>query len=244
MADSRDAEEFSARLDSLQESWECLCPGFYQWFCQKRKHLFVKSVIESARSNVNIQGLFYNNSIESEHYCEKKEQSFQKGGINDVIKTLKCLTERQEDEEVRAIYGSGLYSLSKEFKKFEMNSVRWHSMKEEERRNHVAKFRSYRPILEDYFEKPKASGRTPNERKRDRKPEADLIFDRLKKEKNKEILKEDTKATGLQFSDPDTPRKVTYELHLRSNVHKCHGNCGDRLVLADKDDYLLIKSFG
>ena len=44
--------------------------------------------------------LFYNNSIECQHYLEKKGQSFGKGTKEDVIKTFKSLVEKQQDEEV------------------------------------------------------------------------------------------------------------------------------------------------
>ena len=47
---------------------------------------------------------FIYNSIGCEHYLEKKEQSFRKGTVEDVIKTFKSLEEGQQDEEVRAIY--------------------------------------------------------------------------------------------------------------------------------------------
>ena len=47
---------------------------------------------------------FIYNSTECEHYLQKKEQSFRKGTVENVIKTFKSLEEGQQDEEVRAIY--------------------------------------------------------------------------------------------------------------------------------------------
>ena len=55
---------------------------------------------------------------------KKKEQSFKKGTVEDVIKTFKSLVERQQDEEVRAIYRSGPYRLSDRYKTFEVDSVK------------------------------------------------------------------------------------------------------------------------
>ena len=52
-------------------------------------------------------------------------------------------------------------------------------MTEGDRRKHVERFQSYQPTLEDYFIKPKASGVKPNEQRRKRKPEADMIIDRI-----------------------------------------------------------------
>ena len=57
--------------------------------------------------------------------------------VYDVIKTFKSLVERQKDKEVRAIYRSGPYRLSDRYKKFEVDSVKWHAMDPEARLNHV-----------------------------------------------------------------------------------------------------------
>ena len=60
--------------------------------------------------------------------------------------------ERQQDEEVRAIYRSGPYRLSDCYQKFEVDSVKWHSMDPEARMKHVERFRRYRPTLDDQFD--------------------------------------------------------------------------------------------
>ena len=117
-ADPKDANDLTARLESVRESWENLCPGFHKWFVSKREAIFQNSVIECARKNTNVHGLFYNNSIECQHYLEKKEQSFRKGTVKYVIKTFKSLVQRRQDEEVRAIYRSNPYRLSDRYKKF------------------------------------------------------------------------------------------------------------------------------
>ena len=103
--------------------------------------IFQNSVIECARKNTNVHGLFYNKSIECQDYLEKKEQSFRKGTLEDVIKTFKSLVERPKYEEVRASYRSGPYRLSDRYKKFEVESVKWHSMDPEARMKHVERFR-------------------------------------------------------------------------------------------------------
>ena len=41
LADSTDLEDFHAKLESLQEERDRLCPGFHKWFCEKRKPIFV-----------------------------------------------------------------------------------------------------------------------------------------------------------------------------------------------------------
>ena len=64
LADSTDPNDLHTKLESLQEEWDRLCPGFHKWFCEKRKPIFVQSVIETARSGTAVQGLFYNSNIE------------------------------------------------------------------------------------------------------------------------------------------------------------------------------------
>ena len=51
--------------------------------------------------------------------------------------------EGQQDEEVRAIYRTGLNRLSDCYKKSEVDSVKWPSMDPEVRMKHVARFRRY-----------------------------------------------------------------------------------------------------
>ena len=205
----------------------------------KRKTVFKNSVIECARKNTNVHGLFYNNSIEYQHYQEKKEQSFRKGTVEDVAKTFKSLVKRQQDEEVRAIYISGLYRLSDRYKNLEVGSIKWHSMDPEARMEHIERFR--RPTLDDQFNKPKSSGRKPIDRKQTRKPDFESAFDWLSKNE---------KETGKSFTfhDPNTLEKVSYELFFRSVVprlvNRCKENCGDKLFSVDIEDYLVVKSRG
>ena len=123
LAVSKDTNDLAARLESPRESWKKLCPGFHKWLVSKRKAIFENSVKEFARF--------------CQHYLEKRGQSFRKGTMEDVIKTCKSLVERQQDEEVRANYRSGPYRLSDRYKKFEVDSVKWHAMDPEARLNHV-----------------------------------------------------------------------------------------------------------
>ena len=116
LADSKDANNVATRLESLRESWKNLCLGFHKWLVNKRKVIFQNSITGCARKNTNVHGLFYNNSIECQHYLEKKEQSFRKGTLEDVIITFKSLVERQLNKEMRAIYKSGPYRLSDRYK--------------------------------------------------------------------------------------------------------------------------------
>ena len=98
---------------------------------------------------------------------------------------FKSLVERQQDEEVRAIYRSGPYRLSDCYQKFEVDSVKWHSMDPEARMKHVEQFRRYTATLDDQFDKPKSSDKKPSDRKRTRKPDFESAFDQLDKRKRR-----------------------------------------------------------
>ena len=235
------------RLNSVKESWENHSSGFYNWFCKNRLRLFKKSVIESARRTTSVSGLFYNNGIESNHFCEKNEQNFQGGDFWEVISTMKNLIDREENDEIKRLYGSGPYYLSKQFEKFVVSSIQWHEMSIEDRKKYVFKFRAYKPSLDNHFEKPKSSGCKPNEQRCQRKSAPDLITDRLQRQElPKEKEKQVNESSGIQFKDPGKPHQIICQLHLRSMVprlvKKRQGNCGELLVPWDKEDFLLIKS--
>ena len=107
--------------------------------------------------------------------------------VYNVIKTFKSLVERQKDKEVRAIYRSGPYRLSDRYKRFEVDSVKWHSMDPQAQMKHAKRFWRYRPALDDQFDKLKLSGRKLRDRKRTRKTDFESAFDRLvKKGKGKQ----------------------------------------------------------
>ena len=54
------------------------------------------------------------------HFKEKPEQRQKLESSLDVINTLEKIIERQQDDEVRAIYGSSPYKLSNEYNRFSM----------------------------------------------------------------------------------------------------------------------------
>jgi hypothetical protein len=78
IAEAIDEMDFNAKLISLKPRWDKLCPGFYAWFLKNRKSDFISSVIQSAREGTNVQGLYYQNDIESQHAREKRIQNFKK----------------------------------------------------------------------------------------------------------------------------------------------------------------------
>ena len=78
LAESSDETEFCGKLNSLQRKWGSRCKGFFDWFCRNRKQKFINSVICSACDGSNVDGLFHQNDIESQHFVEKVQQNFWK----------------------------------------------------------------------------------------------------------------------------------------------------------------------
>lgn len=71
---------------------------------------------------------------------KRKKQSFREETVEDFIKTFKSIVERQQDKEARAIFRSGPHRLSDRYKKFEVDSVKWHSLDPKTRMKHVERF--------------------------------------------------------------------------------------------------------
>ena len=140
-AEATDAEDFTAKLESLQSRWKVSCPGFFPWFNVKRKSLFLESVIQSSRENSDMNCLYYQNDIESKHAAEKRNQHFKKESILAAVSNLHAVIKREENDEVRAIYGAGNYVLSSQYKNFQVQSHVWHAWNENRKRDHIDKFR-------------------------------------------------------------------------------------------------------
>ena len=136
-------------------------------------------MISSSRERTNVSGLFYQNYIESVHHIKKFRQCFTKRSIVEVTQILRDLSLRQENDEIRAIYGAGKYALLTKYSNFKVDSARWHEWEETRRRDHVDKFRKYKTTPSNYFQKPKIVGHKPSFQKQDRVQELDVIIDRI-----------------------------------------------------------------
>ena len=87
-------------------------------FLKHRKVLFVESVIQSVPVNSNVDSLYYQNDIESQGTVQKCIQEYKKKDVATVINNLQRLSDREDAEEVRALYGVGSYSVAGPFKRF------------------------------------------------------------------------------------------------------------------------------
>ena len=183
--------------------------------------------------------MFYQNDIESLHFIEKRNQCFQKKTVSEAAQALKALALRQENDEVRAVYGAGNYVLSTDFSKFKVDSARWHGWSESRRRDHVQKLRKYKPTASDDFAKPNNSGRKKGFQKRQKSEEPVIVLDRIE-ENNLGVEKEQDEIS--RFSDPREEQVKVFEIHFRDSlprsIKRCQRMCGK--MIKPEDDGLLV----
>ena len=72
LADSADCEDFDMKLESLQDIWDDLLPGFFSWFKKRRSVIFQECLIMQAREELGISGHFYTNGLELKHKLQKR----------------------------------------------------------------------------------------------------------------------------------------------------------------------------
>ena len=85
-------------------TWNSLCPEFFRWLKKSEGY--------------DVCGLYYQNDVESLHHVEKMNQNFEKKTVEEAIGNIQKLSDRQDSEEVRAIYGAGNYVFSTAYKQF------------------------------------------------------------------------------------------------------------------------------
>ena len=112
LPESLDGDDFQAKLASLVGKWKTTVPGFHEWFLNHRKVLSEESVVQSVHVNSNVEGLYYQNDIESQHALQEYVQEYKKRDVVTVIKNLHRLSVRQDAEEVRTLYGAGNYFIA------------------------------------------------------------------------------------------------------------------------------------
>ena len=120
---------------------------------------FLKAVLQKVQENPQTYRFYTITTPYKKHNTyAKNEQSFKAVTISKIVRTLKTLIERQQNDEVRALYGSEPYHLSQSYKRFQVDLVRWHSMNATKKMKHVPSFRQYVPSLNEHFLKPGTSG--------------------------------------------------------------------------------------
>ena len=206
------------------------------------------------------------------HYVEKLKQSFQKLSVLEVINCLQQILTRQEEEEIRAIYGAGSYILADPYKQFRVDSARWHSWTKERQENHVSALNMFGSSFSNSFNKPKNCGRKPGQQVRDRKrltPE--VITDHLENatlekvrrsenivtsEASQEVATSEKIATSgkvptsknkveIRFADPRKDPPQIFEVHFRKNLPRIIEKCrgGCGVKIKPNDPGMLIRTY-
>ena len=111
LAEAENEDDFETKLDSLKVLWERNCQGFHKWFLKNRKKIFQACVITSARKGTEVNGMYYQNDVESLHAIEKRVQGFTKMDVLGAIKTVQVM-EREDNDERVAMYEAGNYILT------------------------------------------------------------------------------------------------------------------------------------
>ena len=216
LAEANNEEDFLTKLRFLEKRWESVCPGFFKWFCDHRTNKFLDSVICSARVGTEISGLYYQNDVEAQHFVEKKHQNFRKEDVLEVIKSFQSLINDQETDEVRALYGAGRYELAQSYKRFMVDSAKWHGWSEQRRLQHISAFRSFQPGLADSFKRPKKSGRKPSYQPKTKSVDPEIIRDRItnmfeETEENSDLPSSKNVIQNDDIPEIEEPQTVTVE---------------------------------
>ena len=69
-----------------------------------------------AREDSDIGELYFQNDIESMDHDGKMNQNFVRKSVKEVIENIQKLSERQDSEELRALFGAGSHVLSEAYK--------------------------------------------------------------------------------------------------------------------------------
>ena len=69
-----------------------------------------------AREDSDIGELYFQNDVESRDHVGKMNQNFVRKSVKEVIENIQKLSERQDSEELRALFGAGSHVLSETYK--------------------------------------------------------------------------------------------------------------------------------
>ena len=186
MADSEDTEDFSAKLQSLQQIWESLGPGFYSWFFKYHAQKFKECFTRLTQEHLEINTRYYNNNLELKHRQQKKKLRDLNisGDISQVAGALeKWIEENYYNEIVLAIRGLGKYRLAPGFTVFLVESVLWSRWSTGKREQNMKRFFEFTPKPSETYQKPanggKKSNRDASSKRRCLEPEPELFVDRI-----------------------------------------------------------------
>ena len=141
LIDSMSNTEFDGKLMRLNATWECLCPGFHEWFLRYEAESFKLHLIRGITQSAHLEGHFTNNQTESVNN-NVKDWLGRKGNLSFAVANTRIeelVTSQQQEFEI-SVYGNGSYEMAESFDALREKRHMWNSMSAEERRNALQKF--------------------------------------------------------------------------------------------------------
>ena len=126
LVDAANCKYFDGKIAQLADKWERLAPGFHLWFMQRKAETFKSSMIAPVREAAQLGSppqIYTDNANESKNFVLKEWVDFSKNTIPAFIAELRSFVQQSLVEAERAVYGSGEYYLSDEFKHLEVGEI-------------------------------------------------------------------------------------------------------------------------
>ena len=153
--DAEDEKDFKEKLLVCKERWAQLekkhnnqvSGTFFKYFEKEKAEVFIGHMIKPVRkaSNITSSNGFHQTGSEWANKIIKDDLDYKRLKAPAVLNHLKKLTQRHYDEVKKAVYGTGEYELSQDYKHFYVPYKEWQMMKNEERKDHLAKFLDFIP---------------------------------------------------------------------------------------------------
>ena len=154
LLESESGDEFDLRLQQLSTLWESWQGGLkLADYIKDRSDMMKNSMISEVRSRAGMgypPEKFYDNDSESNNERIKQRMEHREAGLCSFVRGMKQLAASQENELVKALYGSSKeYRVRDAFSSFIIQPDDWYEMSEVERCKKVAEFHKL-PIEEMY----------------------------------------------------------------------------------------------
>ena len=145
LIDSDDYTDFSEKLEMLKDKWDSICPEFLPWFVKHEVDAICSSMLSSVRTQSGLgkpPELFTTNASESLNNLLKRKVDFKRSEWPQFNKTLKELSEAQQGDVEKAVFGGGEYEFISEFKHLEVPHSGWTQMTADQRKLRVKRTQS------------------------------------------------------------------------------------------------------
>ena len=142
LIDSTDANDFQAKLERLNDNWDEVSPGFYEWFVTNEAGLFCSSLIRSVRTTAGLghpPALYTTNSNESINRVLKEKVCYKKQEWRTFNSKMLQLVLDQQQEYCKAICGCGEFELHEDYKHLTVSHSDWSQMTAEQRKMKIDK---------------------------------------------------------------------------------------------------------